>query len=154
VAKYAIQAIIAFALCGGFAWYTYSQQQAGEQRIKEKDAELVAAKKISNSEVERRAEVLAAKQVGTLKEQLARPPAADAPSLKCARVWANSGTGSAGSVSGNAGSGSTPNGGTGQPSVVQETHDYGPEIDKRFEDADAMIRTLQARIKSEVGVCR
>jgi cytoskeletal protein RodZ len=156
-----IEIIAIIALVGGAAlWWNHhnaKQQAIGEERIKAKDAEVVAAKKIHNAEVERRAEVIAAKQIGDLKAQYAKPPASDAPHLVCPRLRPNESTPSASTVRQDAGSGPVADAASQQPAMVSQpsqSTDYGPDIDKRFADDDALILALQQRIEGERGVCR
>lgn len=142
--------ICALFAIGGFAsWYTVHERSIGVAKCEAKNAALVAAQKVHNEEVERRAEVIAAQQIGELKAKLAASPAADAPHLRCLRNDARS----AGAVPKDVGPGPDTHAAPEQPAVVSQP-DYGPAIDKRFADDDAIIKALQDRIASEIGVCR
>jgi len=153
--KVVVYAITVLFLVLAFGIYTCRVEQRGEDKVNAKNAELVAAQVIHNTEVETRAQTLAATQIATLKAQLAAPVAIDAPSLIVREPSVCSGP-----VGKDAGSGSATNAAAPQPAVVprsseaSEGVDLGPEIDKRFADDDALISALQQRIEDERGVCR
>jgi hypothetical protein len=145
----------ALIVLGAFWWWSAHEKAMGEQRVKEKDAQIVAARIVHNREVESRAQIIAAEQVGELKTKLAQAPAADAPKLVCARV--RSDTRSTDAVRKDAGPGPGLDAAAEQPGLVSRpsaSYDFGPEIDKRFADDDALIKALQERIAAEAGVCR
>lgn len=148
--RLALEAIgLALVIAAGL-WYRSHLIDIGEDRIKAKDAEIVAAQQIHNQEVERRAEVLTATQIGELKAKLAAPAATDAPRLECVSNRPRSPR----EVPHDASAGPDPHAATEQPGVVPQPRDFGPAIDKRFADDDALIKALQDRIAAEVGVCR
>lgn len=144
---------VVLSIIVGYAIHKYDQGliEKGENTIKAKDAELVQAQTVHKQEVEDRAKQLSKTQVDELKAQLEAKPAPDAPHLVCLRN--NTRESSGGSVrqatAGRSSSSPTEE----QPKVVQEAHDYGPDIDKRFADDDALIKALQERVVLDLQTC-
>lgn len=146
--------IAAVILLGiAFVWYRHSLIAQGERNIKDLNAQLAAEKIVHNAEVETRAKTLAESQLAVLKETLAAPPATDAPHVSCVSNRPRVRT-----VPKDARTSAGVNAGAQQPSVVaavpERPWDIGPDVDKRFQDDDALILALQQRIQNEVGVCR
>lgn len=152
--KLVLIGLIVGFLTWSFLWYRGKLIQEGEDKVKAKDAALVAAKIVHNQEVEDRAKSLSEKQIEELKKQLGGPPAPDAPHLVCLSSVSNkrSSSSSSEASSSRSSASSTPE----QPAVVPEsveTKDYGAEIDKRFADDDAVIKALQERVELDFKTC-
>lgn len=152
-----VRLVIAAVLVVGFFFYRSHLIGIGEERVRAKDAELVAAKKIHNSEVEARAVQLTKSVVDDLKETLAAPPPADAPHLGCVRPR----PGSAGAVSANAAAGPAPAQGPDLSGAGAQDHegrefDPGPGIDSLLREADATVRTWRAYYYAcrDTGICQ
>ena len=149
-----VKIVLIAALVGGLAYLIFSWRASliaeGEAKVTAKDAEVVAAKMIHNQKVEDRAKDLSSKQVEELKKQLEAPPAVDAPHLVCLRN--NPAKTSSSTVHETSSSRSSAPSTTEQPTVVQE-QDFGPDIDKRFADDDAMIKALQDRVRLDIETC-
>lgn len=143
----------AAALLIGFLFYRHSLIAEGEQIKIDADNRVVAAQTIHNAEVETRAKTLSEQSIKTLKDSLAKAPAADAPHVMCSVRNAPRSSGSMPQAAGNRPDTSST---AEQPTVVSGVHevDIGPDIDKRFADADALIKALQERVTADAEVCR
>ena len=145
-------AIIALLLA--FGWYTAHERGIGADQVKAADARASAAQIIHNREVEDRAKKIADAAVAQYIATLTRPPAADAPHVLVCKRPVATGTvpADAGHSADSHGAADVPVSGSSDPQPV----DIGPPIDKKFEDADALVKALQSYVQAcvDAKICK
>jgi hypothetical protein len=149
-----IEIVIGVFLLVLFLWYRHSLITEGENIVKEKDKQIMAASIVHKQEVETKANEIASTQIEEYKKTVAAPPADDAPHFY--QCLPNKPVRQA-SVREVTGGGSIDNAAKEQPTVVSQssetTRDYGPDIDTRFRDDDALIKVLQDRVRLDIETC-
>lgn len=148
---------IIIALITGFLVFVHHERAVGAAAIKASDAKAVAAQTQLNKEIESHAQTTVAQIAKSFSDVVSKPPAADAPHL---RVCQPSG---AVPSSAHAGTASSADAAPVVPAAVpgsgeqpaDDYVDFGPPLDKLYEDADAQVTGLQDYIKAcqAAGIC-
>lgn len=145
---------IIVALLVGFGLFVHHERVIGADTVKAADAKVVATQVTHNQKVEANAQVTVAQIATTYADVVSAPPAADAPHL-----WLRD-TPSCSAPAANASTPSSTDGSADVPAVVSGTgesaYDFGPPLDRSFEDADAQVTGLQGYIKAcqTAGICK
>lgn len=132
----------------GFGWYTIHERNIGKQEIRAADQRAVIAQNIHDSEVIKRASIIAKAGISKYKATLASPPSTNVPNnWVCDKPSGTKGMPTIRPP------GSPDNVPPEESTVVRGP--IPPEIDKRFGDDDGKVRALQAYITAcqEAGRC-
>lgn len=142
------------ALLIGFGVFVHHERNVGATKVITADAAAVAKQAAHNTEIETHAQQTVTQISETYAKAVAAPPAADAPHLWVRQPSSSCPAGANASPARAADGGPVVSAAV--PSAGEDAIDFGPPLDKSFQDADAQVTGLQDYIKAcqTAGLCK